>query len=71
MIQFVCDTCAKVKRAGDAWILGLAAENIGVKSARREVDILSAWAGTEAVNHFCSVKCKDQYVAKAFGEKSA
>jgi hypothetical protein len=68
MIQFVCDTCGKVKKADEAWILGLAAENVGVTSSCREIDILSGWSEGQAVHtlavHFCSEKCKDKHVAE-------
>ena len=50
------------------WILGLAAENVGAVSARREVNILSRWAEAQAVHpfavHFCSARCKDKYLKK-------
>jgi len=73
MIQFVCDTCRKVKN-GQGWLLGLAAEQIGAVTARREVNILSAWAEPEACHplavHFCSEKCKDKYMAEVFGRAS-
>jgi hypothetical protein len=60
MIQFACDVCGKVRKARNAWILGLAAESVGAMSSRREVDILSGWSEAQAVHplavHFCSVK---------------
>jgi hypothetical protein len=70
MIQFACDGCGKSKKAGDAWILGLAAESVGARSSGREVDILSGWTEAQAVHplaiHFCSQKCKDKYIAELF-----
>ena len=66
MIEFVCDTCHKRKKAGQDWILGMAAESVGVQTARREIDILSAWRDEEAVDplavHFCSERCKEKYM---------
>lgn len=66
MIEFVCDTCHKRKKAGQDWILGLAAESVGTQSARREINILSAWNDDEAVHplavHFCSEHCKEKYM---------
>src|SRR6266704_742934 len=45
MIQFVCDSCRRVKEASETWIVGRAAEAVGVTAARREVTIQSAWIG--------------------------
>jgi len=70
MIAFVCDTCGKTKKPEQEWILGLAAENVGLVSARREVNILSRWAEAQAVHplavHFCTERCKDKYMRKLF-----
>jgi hypothetical protein len=70
MLEFVCDTCHKRKKAGQHWILGLAAESVGAQSARREIDILSAWRDEQAVHplavHFCSERCKDKYTKWLF-----
>jgi len=67
MIQFVCDSCADIKKPSEAWIVGLSAESVGVAAARREVTIQSAWDRPTAVQsfavHFCSVECKDHYMA--------
>src|SRR5438034_11120747 len=70
MIQYVCDTCSAVKGAGEVWLVGLAADAVGVTSARREVTIQSDWDRTTAVHplavHFCSMECKDEYMARHF-----
>jgi len=70
MIEFVCDSCHKRKKEGQSWILGLAAERVGVQSASREINILSAWTEPEAAHpmavHFCSQRCKDRYVNRLF-----
>jgi hypothetical protein len=70
MIKFVCDSCGKSKRTGQNWILGLAAESVGLTSARREVNILSDWAEPQAVHplavHFCSEHCRDKYMRRLF-----
>ena len=76
MIQFVCDSCGKIKQSSsNAWIVGTAAEAVGVTAARREVTIQSAWDRAIAVHpfavHFCSVKCKDSYMAELFAPDSA
>ncbi|HEX5434972.1 MAG TPA: hypothetical protein VFY05_12100 [Candidatus Angelobacter sp.] len=72
MIRFQCDTCGKIKEDAEAWILGFAAENIGIKSARREISITGAWDPARAVDvlavHFCSDKCRARYVEALFGE---
>ena len=75
MVTFLCDTCGRVKKPEQQWILGSAAESLGAVSARREVNILSAWADSQAVHplavHFCSERCKDKYLNKLFSYGSA
>ncbi|HEY6969825.1 MAG TPA: hypothetical protein VJA94_11515 [Candidatus Angelobacter sp.] len=72
MVRFQCETCGRLKEANEAWILGFAAENIGVISARREIEIATAWDPIEAVAplavHFCSDVCRAQYMGVLFGE---
>lgn len=75
MIQFACDSCRRMKALNEVWLMGLAAETVGVTAARREVTILSVWDSEQAVDrlavHFCSEKCKDKYVTKLFGRENA
>lgn len=75
MIEFVCDTCHRRKKDDQNWILGLAAETVGVQSARREINILSTWADEQAIHplavHFCSERCKDKYTNWLFNYKLA
>jgi hypothetical protein len=70
MIQFVCDGCSAIKEPSEVWFVGLAAESVGVTAARREVTIQSAWDRPTAIHplavHFCSVECKDDYMAQLF-----
>jgi hypothetical protein len=70
MLQFVCDYCRNVKGAGETWVNGVAAENVGTQAARREVIIDPTWRRERAVVplavHFCSVQCKDNYMAELF-----
>ncbi len=70
MILFGCDWCRKMKQAGEVWVLGLAAESVGVTAARREVTILTAWDEGQSCHplavHFCSVEHKDNYLAALF-----
>ena len=70
MIQYVCETCSAVKSPQELWLLGLAAEAVGVTSSRREVTIQSEWDSATAVHplavHFCSIECKDEYMARLF-----
>jgi hypothetical protein len=74
MIQYVCETCSAVKEPGETWIVGIAAEAVGAVSARREINIQSAWNRTTAVHpfavHFCSVQCKDDYMARLFAPEA-
>lgn len=71
MIQYMCDACSVVKEMDEVWILGEAAEAVGVTTVRREVTILSAWDWERANHplavHFCSLECKDHYMARLFG----
>jgi len=75
MIHFACDSCRRVKVLTEIWLLGLAAETVGVVAARREVTILPIWDRDQAVHrlavHFCSEECKDKYVAKLFGQENS
>jgi hypothetical protein len=61
-----------MKERDEAWILGFAAENIGVTSARREVSISGTWDRPRAVDalavHFCSNECRAEYMDALFGE---
>lgn len=74
MLQFVCDTCSAVRQDDEPWIVGLAAEAIGVTSARRELTVLPAWDRVRAVDslavHFCSIQCKDTYMERLFGPEA-
>jgi hypothetical protein len=75
MIEFVCDTCHKRKKPGQHWVLGLAAESVGVQTARREINILSDWVNEQAVHpmavHFCSERCKTKYTDWLFSRNIA
>ena len=75
MIQFVCDSCGRIKADEEPWILGLAAESIGFQSARREINILSSWGAAQAVHplavHFCSARCKEKYMRRLFDPEAA
>ena len=70
MVKFACDWCRTLKQPDESWILGFAAENLGVTAARREVTILNEWDRERAVHpfavHFCSVEHKDRYMAALF-----
>jgi hypothetical protein len=72
MVRFQCDSCGKLREGNEAWILGLAAENIGITSARREISITSTWERATAVDtlavHFCSDRCRAHYMSELFGE---
>src|SRR3979490_2065444 len=74
MIRFECDGCGNLKDEGEDWILGFAAERVGVVSSRREISIASSWNETRALDmlavHFCSDPCKVAYVDALFGRQS-
>jgi hypothetical protein len=73
MVQFVCDNCQSIKGPKESWILGLAADTLGITSASREISILQGWDAVRAADplavHFCSVECKDRYVEQLFADR--
>ena len=73
MLRYECDFCHRLKEKDETWILGFAAENIGVTAARREVTILPSWDEVRAVDylavHFCCEQCRKNYMANLFGEE--
>ena len=73
MLRYECDFCHRLKEKNEAWIMGFAAENIGVTAARREVTILPKWDETRSVDylavHFCCDQCRQNYIAGIFGEE--
>ena len=73
MLRYECDYCHRLKKQGETWIMGFAAENIGVTTARREVTILPKWDEARAVDylavHFCCDHCRQSYIAGIFGEE--
>lgn len=75
MLRYECDFCHRLKREDETWILGFAAENIGITAARREITILPQWNEARAVDylavHFCCEQCRQNYVANLFGEEPA
>src|SRR3954465_5313851 len=75
MVRFQCESCGRMKGDGETWILGFAAENIGVTSARREISIASSWDRPRAVEtlavHFCSDECRATYMSALFGERQS
>ena len=75
MLRYECDFCHRLKGRDEAWILGFAAENVGVTAARREVTILTHWDEVRAVDylavHFCREQCRQKYMANLFGEEPA
>jgi hypothetical protein len=75
MVRFECDGCGALKKNGEPWILGFAAENIGVTAARREVTISDAWDDRRSRDwlavHFCSDECRADYMGRLFSESPA
>lgn len=70
MVRFQCDTCSALKQDNEVWILGYAAESVGVTAARREITIASAWDDRNALDwlavHFCSNECRAEYMQRLF-----
>src|SRR5260370_13048297 len=75
MLLYECDNGQKLKEKSNECILGVEAENIGVKAARREITFFSQWNEDEAVDwlavHFCSERCKQDYTSRLFGDTPA
>ena len=73
MVRYECDFCHRLKQKDEAWILGFAAENIGLTAARREVTILPHWDESRApaylAVHFCCEQCRQNYMKNLFGEE--
>jgi hypothetical protein len=71
MIRFECDNCGNTKEDAEIWIMGFAAERMGVTEARREVVIASSWDDDRAAEplaiHLCSEECRAEYIQKLFG----
>jgi len=74
MLQYVCDNCGAVKGEPEEWVLGFAAERLGISEARREITIAPRWDENRAVQwfavHFCSIECKDEYIDRLFGTQT-
>lgn len=72
MVRFECDGCGGLKKNNEPWIMGFAAENMGVTAARREITISDVWDDLQAREwlavHFCSDECRADYMGKIFGE---
>jgi hypothetical protein len=73
MIRYECDFCHRLREPGEAWLLGFAAENVGVTAVRREITIVPTWSEARAVDylavHFCCDQCRRRYMARLFGEE--
>ena len=72
MIRYECDYCHRLKKEGETWILGFAAEIIGATVEQREVTILANWDDARAVErlavHFCSERCRQKYTSAVLGD---
>ena len=70
MMEFLCDTCHARKKAGQHWVLGLAAESANARTERREIRTLPSWADARAMHplavHFCSERCREKYMTWIF-----
>lgn len=75
MLQYSCDFCGRVKNPKDTWLLGLAAETVSPTSAHRTVSMAVTWDEDRAVDplavHFCSVRCKENYIKSLFNREPA
>jgi len=75
MIQFMCDSCRRVKEASETWIVGRAARSgrrYGCQTGGHDpISLDRATALHPFAVHFCSLKCKDSYMAELFAPDSA
>ena len=75
MLEYFCEICHKRKKAGESWILGLAAESTGLQVEHREINILPTWSDARAVHplavHFCSERCREKYTKWLFSYQIA
>jgi len=73
MIRFDGDWCRRTKAADEKWILGVAAEAVGITAARRKITIMPRWMRDAAVHplavHFCCGECKHPYMARLFNSR--
>ena len=71
MVQIICDTCEAVRDQDERepWILGYDIETRSTSGVSRSVRFLDRWDERRLTEigaiHFCSVECKDKYLAKA------
>ena len=74
MLQFSCDWCKRLKKPGESWILGYAAECFGARTHRLELNVVSKWSDSAAQDsfavHFCSAAHKQKYTKAIFGTTS-
>jgi hypothetical protein len=71
MVNIVCDTCGATREqdSREPWILGYDLETRSASGVSRAVRFLDRWDERRITElgaiHFCSVQCKDDYLAKA------
>ena len=74
MVRITCDGCGAVKPSYERlhrleWILGYDIESKSARSLQRAIRFLDRWDDRRILElgaiHFCSVKCKDEYLKKS------
>jgi hypothetical protein len=70
VVTYRCEWCKREKKAGQRWILALAAERVTRTVRRREIKVLrqwhSAWAQHPLAVHLCCRDHLDRYVQVMF-----
>ncbi len=70
MLVYSCEWCKRLKRPGERWILGFAAERFDSSGWQRELTIVSSWserwANHRLAVHFCCPEHKDDYARHLF-----
>lgn len=75
MLAYVCDWCKCPRNEPQRWILGFAAERVGIGGVQREISIASAWSDRLAEHplavHFCSEEHKQAYIHALFDQPAS
>ena len=68
MVKVICDTCDVERNSGEEWVLGYDIESVSPNGVRRAITFLDRWDSRRmdelGAIHFCSLECKDKYLAR-------
>lgn len=67
MVKVYCDQCEVERQPGEEWVLGYDIEAVSPSGVRRAITFLDHWDSRRmdelGAIHFCSLQCRDEYVA--------